>query len=684
MSKKERIINRELSWLAFNERVLQEAMDTNVPLIERFRFLGIYSNNQDEFFKVRVATIKRMIDVAETLDGKKGKKPRKILNEIQKKVIQLRDKFEQTYASLIKVLAEHNIHIINEKKLNNEQAEYVRTFFQEEVLSVITPVMLHNVKKFPQLRDKSIYLAIHMTSSDTSVDPEFALIEIPADEIGRFVVLPPADKQRFIILLDDVIRFCLNDIFDILHYDKFEAFTIKLTRDAELDIDNDLTKSFLEKIDSSVTDRKKGQPVRFVYDSDMPKDFLDYFISTLKLGDEDNLIPGGRYHNFKDYMRFPNMGLKSLEYKPTPAVSHPDIKPHKSILQVLDKKDLLLHVPFQKFDHYINLLREAAIDPNVVSISITLYRVASNSRVINALVSAAMNGKKVTVVIELQARFDEKSNIFWARTLEEAGARVLFGLPGLKVHSKLSLITRRENNKLVRYATVGTGNFHEGTANVYGDISLLTADPRITGEVNKVFNFFDTTYKTFKYKHLLVSPLYMRNRLNAMIDTEIRNAKEGKDAYIILKTNSLVDQDMIRKLYQANDAGVRIKAIIRGMCSLIPGVPGQSENIEVISIVDKFLEHSRIFVFCNNNEEKYYISSADWMPRNLDHRIEVACPIYDPALQMEIRDILEIQIRDNVKARIIDESQDNRYRQSDEKRKVQSQMELYKYYQQKT
>lgn len=684
MGKKDHIINRELSWLAFNERVLQEAMDPNVPLIERFRFLGIYSNNQDEFFKVRVATIKRMIDVAEKVSNKSGKKPRKILSDIQKKVIQLRDKFEQTYASLIKELALHNIQILDEKKLNAEQAEYVRTYFQEEVLSVITPVMLHNVKKFPQLRDKSIYLAIRMTSSDSSVEQEYALIEIPADEIGRFVVLPPADKQGYIILLDDVIRFCLNDIFDIFRYNRFEAFTIKLTRDAELDIDNDLSKSFLEKIDSSVRERKKGQPVRFVYDGEMPEDFLDYFRSTLKLDNEDNIIPGGRYHNFKDYMKFPNMGLKNLEYKPTPAISHPDIKPHKSILQVLQKKDILLHVPFQKFDHYINLLREAAIDPNVVSISISLYRVASNSRVINALISAAMNGKKVTVIIELQARFDEKSNIFWARSLEEAGARVLFGLPGLKIHAKLSLITRREDKKLVRYASVGTGNFHEGTAQVYSDLSLLTSDPRITSEVNKVFNFFDTTYKTFKYKHLLVSPLYMRNRLMAMIENEIRNAREGKDACITLKINSLVDEDLIWKLYQANNAGVRIKAIIRGMCSLIPGVPGQSENIEVISIVDKFLEHSRIFVFCNNNEEKYYISSADLMPRNLDHRIEVACPIYDPALQMEIRDILEIQMKDNVKARIIDESQENRYRKSETGRQVQSQMELYKYYQQKT
>jgi polyphosphate kinase len=372
-----------------------------------------------------------------------------------------------------------------------------------------------------------------------------------------------------------------------------------------------------------------------------------------------------------------------MEYIRTPPMPHPLIQPHKSIIEILKERDVLLHFPYQKFDHYINLLREAAIDPDVKTVSITLYRVAQNSRVINALISAAMNGKKVTVVIELQARFDEKSNIHWARLLEEAGARVLFGLPGLKVHSKLSLITRKEGKRIARYATVGTGNFHEGTAALYGDLTLMTSDTRITEEVEKVFNFFDATYKTFKYKHLLVSPLYMRNRFYNLIDNEIKNARAGKKAYILLKINSLVDRDVIKKLYQANAAGVEIRAIIRGICSLTPGVPGLSENIEVISIVDKYLEHARIFVFCNDGDEKYFISSADLMTRNLDHRVEVACPVYDPEIQQEIRDILEIQLRDNVKARMINETQDNRYRVPGGSRKVQSQMELYKYYQKK-
>jgi polyphosphate kinase len=683
MAIKKKFINREISWLAFNERVLQEAIDPNVPLIERLRFLGIFSNNQDEFFKVRVATIKRMIDVEESTGTKDKEKPKKILNEIQKKVLLLSKKFEETYQQLINELAKHHIYIISEDELNEVQSEHVRTYFQDKVLSVITPVMLHNIKKFPRLTDKSIYLAIKLASSENLIDPEYALIEIPSDEIGRFVELPADGRNQYIILLDDVIRFCLDDIFGIFQYDRFEAYTIKLTRDAELDIDNDLSKSFLEIIDASVADRMKGQPVRFVYDGSMPKDLFEFLKDNLKLDEGDNLIPGGRYHNFKDYMNFPNLGGKRMLYAPTPAISHPLIKPHESILEVLNSKDILLHFPFQRFDHYINLLREASIDPEVRSVKITLYRVAVNSRVINALIAAAMNEKKVTVIIELQARFDEKSNIYWARKLEEAGARVLFGLPGLKVHAKLTLITRREGRKLVRYATVGTGNPHEGTAAVYGDLVLMTKDTRITEEVEKVFTFFDATYRTFKYKHLLVSPLYMRNRIYMLIDNEIRNAKEGKNAYIIIKSNSLVDKDLIKKLYQANAAGVKIKAIIRGICSLIPGVPGLSENIEVLSIVDKFLEHARIYVFCNDDQERYYLSSADWMTRNLDHRIEVACPVYDREIQDEIRDILEIQLKDNVKARIINEEQDNQYREPQTVRRVQSQMELYKYYQKK-
>ncbi|KPK80949.1 MAG: polyphosphate kinase, partial [Bacteroides sp. SM23_62_1] len=433
-------------------------------------------------------------------------------------------------------------------------------------------------------------------------------------------------------------------------------------------------------ISESVSSRKKGQPVRFVYDSSMSPDLFQYLLRHLELDSEDNLIAAGRYHNFKDYIKFPNLGGKRLIYKPTPSCTHTLIKPQSSILEVIAQKDILLHVPYQKFDIYINLLREASIDPKVISMKITLYRVAYNSRVINTLINAALNGKKVTVVIELQARFDEKSNIYWSRKLEEAGANVIFGMRGLKVHSKLMLITRKENRAIKKYGSVGTGNYHEETASVYADMHLITADKRITEEIDKVFKFFETTYKTYTYKHLLVSPLYMRKRIYGLIDNEIKNAKAGKTAYIILKTNSLVDTEVIKKLYQASAAGVKIKGIIRGMCSLIPGVPGLSENIQIVSIVDKFLEHARVFVFCNNRKELYFISSADWMPRNLDHRIEVATPVYDPDIQKEIKTMLNIQLKDNVKARIINATHDNPYKTSKNSRPVRSQMELYQYY----
>ncbi len=621
-----------------------------------------------------------MIDVEKSAGIRNKEKPRRILNEIQEKVVRLNEKFEKTYSVLIKELAKHNIFIINEKQLNPEQARYVRDYFQEHVQPVITPIMLQNVRQFPHLKDKSIYLAIQLSRKNLSPEKQLAIIEIPADEINRFIVLPPINKKKYIILLDDVIRFCLDDIFMTFKFDKYEAYTIKLTRDAELDIDNDLSKSFLEKIAESVSDRIKGQPVRFVYDSSMSEEMLKYLIKSLQLNEDDNLIAAGRYHNFKDYMKFPNLGGKKMIYKPTPPLTHPLIKYKTNKLDLIAKKDILLHVPYQKFDHYINLLREASIDPGVLSLKITLYRVAYNSRVINALINAALNGKRVTVVIELQARFDEKTNIYWSRKLEESGAQVIFGMRGLKVHSKLLLIERQEQKKIVKYASIGTGNYNEGTAMVYADLHLLTADKWITEEVDKVFKFFETTYRTYTFRHLLVSPLYMRKRLNKMIDNEIKNAQSGKDAYIILKINSLVDNEMIEKLYDASKAGVKIKAIIRGMCSLIPGVPGLSDNIKVISIVDKFLEHSRVFVFCNNHKELYYISSADWMPRNLDNRIEIAAPIYDPDIQKEIKTMLNIQLKDNVKARIIDASGNNPYRSAHDTRKIRSQMELYKYY----
>ena len=681
--KSKKLTNREISWLSFNDRVLQEAADKNVPIVERLRFLGIFSNNLDEFFKVRVATIKRMIDVEEKTGKFSKENSKEILNQIQQIVIRLQKKFELVYKDIKEELEKERISIINEKQLSKRKAEFVDQYFQEKVLPVLTPIMLHNVKSFPRLKDKSIYLAVKMTSKDPNVDMEYAIIEIPTDRLGRFLVFP-IRSRKYIILLDDVIRFDLRSLFSQFHFDHFEAYTIKITRDAELDIDNDLSKSFLEKIDESVSDRRKGQPVRFVYDEKIPSDLLNYLIRRLELDEEDNLIPGGRYHNFKDFMNFPNLGKNHLQYPNNSPVNHPRIKNNKSVFEIIAEKDLMLHFPYQTFNHYINWLREASMDPKVTNIRTTLYRVANNSAVINALINAALNGKQVTVNIELQARFDEKSNIYWSKQLEEAGVRVTFGVQNLKVHSKLTLITRIENGKMVSYGAVGTGNFHEGTANVYSDLLILTKDQRITADIWKVFDFFENSYKNYTYQHLIVSPNYQRKKLSTLIDHEILNAEEGKDAYIILKVNSLVDSEMVRKLYQANNAGVKIKLIVRGICSLIPGIPGQSENIEAISIVDKFLEHSRIFVFANGGEELYYISSADWMTRNIDHRIEVSAPVYDKDIQKELMDIINIQLRDNVKARIIDEQQSNRYKNSNSEKPIRSQIELTNYYKAKS
>ncbi len=680
MTKKLKTINREISWLSFNERVLQEAMDPRVPIIERLRFLGIYSNNQDEFFKVRVATIKRMIDYGYDPKILEGEKPEKILAKIQDKVIEQQKLFTATYEKILRELEKENIYILNEKQLNQDQAVYVDAYFDSVILPFLSPILLSNVDQFPYMKDKSIYFAIKLSNThDPSVGVEYALMEIPSPLINRFIRLPSNDDKIYIILIDDVIRYCLKDIFSLFNFNHFEAYTIKLTRDAELDIDNDLSKSLLEKISKGVSSRSHGQPVRFVYDREIPGDLLTYIIKKLNFDPSDTIIPGSRYHNFKDFINFPNFGKPHLEYNPTPPCQHPEIDKHSSILKLIEQKDIILHYPYQKFDHFVDFLREASMDPKVKSISITIYRVAKNSKVMNALINAARNGKKVTVVIELQARFDEESNIYWSKKLEEVGANVLFGIKGLKVHAKLVLIKREVDKIEQNFAVISTGNFHEGNAAVYTDIALFTCDKRITSEVEKVFQFFDNPYFIYTYRHLLVSPLYMRKRLLQLIDNEIKNALAGKDAYIILKINNLVDPIMVNKLYQANKAGVKIRLLVRGICCITPGVPGLSENIEATSIVDKFLEHSRVFIFCNNNNELFYISSADWMTRNLDHRVEVACPIYDEQIKKEIRKTIEVQLLDNVKARIINETQDNQYVKNDAP-EVQSQMVLYNYY----
>lgn len=597
MNNKKKIINREISWLSFNHRVLQEAADQSVPLVERMRFLGIFSNNLDEFFKVRVASVRRMRDLR--LKAKKliGGNPKKILNEIQKISLNLQNQFQEVYSNILRELEQKEVYLINEKQLNENQNLFVKQYFNEVIMPAITPIMLNNVVIFPHLRDKSIYLAIKMTSKDPKVKREYALIEVPTKTISRFLVLPPVGNKKYFIILDDVIRARLQDIFSIFKFDSFEAYTIKITRDAELDLDNDLSKSFLEIIAQSVKDRKKGQPVRFVYDRTMTTDLLNYLTTKLEIETTDALIPGNRYHNFKDFINFPNIRGGAYEYKPITPLLHPNLKPNKSILNEIQREDFMLHYPYHSFNQYINLLREAAIDPQVISIKITIYRIAKASKVITALINAARNGKKVTAIFELRARFDEELNIYWAQKLQEAGANILFGVKGLKVHSKLTLITRREHRKLIRFACVGTGNVHEGNAAVYVDSTLFTADPRITTEVNKVFDFLENPFRPHTYKHLIVSPVHARRKISNLIENEIRNANLGKKASFIMKLNNLVDREMIIKLYKASKAGVNIQLIIRGVCSLIPEVPDMSEHIKVCSIVGRFLEHNRFLVF---------------------------------------------------------------------------------------
>ncbi len=673
--KKVVLINRELSWLAFNDRVLQEAEDNTVPLIERIKFLGIYSNNRDEFFRVRVATLKRIVKHRKKSELM-GENPQRILDKIQKVVIEQQNKFEHIYQVILKELDKNNISIINEKQLHSKQKQFVTAFFREKVMLTLFPIMLNKVAPFPYLKDHSGYLIIKLGFKTEKKKSKYALLEIP-DSLSRFVVLPKEKDKNYIMLLDDVIRFNLDYIFSNFEYDFIEAFNIKLTRDAEIDLDNDLSKSFLEKISKGLKQRKKGLPVRLVYDHAIAPDLLNFIMKKMKFNKHDNPIPGGRYHNFKDFISFPNVGNPELSYKKVVPLKHPDLKDQPTLFKIIKKKDVLLTYPYQSFDHLIDLLREASIDPDVKSIKITLYRVAKNSNIVKALINALKNGKEVTAVVELQARFDEEANIYWSNKLQEEGAKVIYGVPGLKVHSKLFIIYRKENGSITKYAHIGTGNFNGDTAKIYTDHSLLTADKRLTDEVERVFTFYSDNLKTGSYSHLLVSPFFMRKELIKLINTEIKNASKNKNAFIFLKLNNLVDTQMIRKLYEASNKGVKIKMVIRGTCSLVPGVKGLSENIEAISVVDKFLEHSRVFIFCNDGKEKYFLSSADWMTRNLDHRSEVAVPIYDAGIQLHLKEIMDTLWNDNTKARILNIKQNNEYRVAKKEIRIRAQEKIY-------
>ncbi|MCB7480448.1 polyphosphate kinase 1 [Christiangramia sediminis] len=688
-----RYVNRELSWLSFNARVLQEAADETVPLIERLRFLGIFSNNLDEFFKVRYATVKR-IDLA----GKAGKsvlggiKASKLLEAITKIVIDQQSESLKILEDIQSKLKNHGINIINEDQVTRNQKEFIKNFFLSKVSPALVTIILNDLPEMPSLKDSAAYLAVKMVMTDETEpaqgiskilnkpvkEKRYVLIEIPRN-IERFVVLPEENGQQYIILLDDLIRYNLNTIFNIFNYESLSAHMIKITRDAELDLDSDLSKSFIDKISDSVKDRIKGDPVRFVYDKNIESDTLAYLMNKMGIDSTDSIIPGGRYHNRRDYMDFPSLGKQELHYEVREPLPIPGLILQTSVLKGIAEKDYLLYTPYQSFAYVVKFLREAALDPKVRSIKITIYRLAKISHIASSLINAVKNGKKVTVQIELRARFDEVANIRYAEQMQEEGVKLIFGVPGLKVHCKTCVIEREEEGKLKRYGFISTGNFNENTSRVYTDYTLFTADPSILKEVNMVFDFFETNYKVNKYKHLIVSPHYTRNAIYNLIQTEIDNARNGKPSGIRLKLNSLTDNGVIDKLYSASKAGVKIKLLIRGICCLVPGIKDLSENIEAISIIDKFLEHPRVFIFENNNDPRVYISSADFMTRNLDQRVEISCPIYDEDIKKELIETFEISWSDNVKARNHCRGMENPYREV-KGPKVRSQFALYDYY----
>ncbi|MCU8163468.1 polyphosphate kinase 1 [Vibrio vulnificus] len=678
MSADKFYIEKELSWLSFNERVLQEAADKTVPLIERIRFLGIFSNNLDEFYKVRFSDVKRRILINREQGGNDISKH--LLSKMQSKALKLNERFDELYNELIRDMARRHIFLVNESQLDEAQQKWIVKYFQKEVLPHITPLMLTDeIDVLQFLKDEYAYIAVELKKQEQS---KYALLEIPTDHLPRFIMVPEqkGKRKKTIILLDNIIRFCLNDIFGgFFDYEELNGYAMKMTRDAEYDLRHEVEYSLLEQMSEGLSQRLTALPVRFVYEREMPEEMLKYLCYKLKISHYDSLIPGGRYHNFKDFIAFPNVGRDYLENKPLPPLTCADFEGYANAFDAIRNQDILLHYPYHSFEHITELVRQASFDPKVVSIKINVYRVAKNSRLMNSLIDAVHNGKRVTVVVELQARFDEEANIEWSKRLTDAGVHVIFGVPGTKIHAKLLLITRREEEGFMRYAHIGTGNFHERTARVYTDFSLLTADPELAAEVRGVFSYIMNPFQPVRFRHLVVSPRNSRSQLYRLVDNEIANAQAGKKAAITLKVNNLVDKGLISRLYEASSAGVKIRMIIRGMCSLVPGLEGLSDNIEIISIIDRFLEHPRVLVVHNDGEPLVYISSADWMERNIDNRIEVMSPVRDPRIKQRIIDILNIQFTDTVKARRIDKEMSNNYVERGNRKKIRSQIAIYDY-----
>ena len=689
-SMRRKTIPRDISWLSFNGRVLQEAADPTVPLRERIRFLGIFSNNMDEFYRVRVATLRRMSEYS----GSKSKlnmhleaSPERILNDIQSIVLEQGDEFDAIWSGIRKEMENEKIYLVSETELDSRQQQFIQNYFEEEVRTNTIPLMIESIPTFPYLRDKSLYLGVVLSRRDNSMRRKYAIVEIPSRVLGRFVILPsPAPEEHHIMLLEDIIRFNLRNIFAYFGYDSYESWVFKVTRDAEIDLDNDVSTTLIQKIEKGLKNRRKGKPVRFVYDEEMDKSLLEYLLKRLNLSRKSsNLIPGGRIHNFRHFMDFPDV-FHRHGHRKKPFI-HPLLQGSPRVTDVVLEKDVMLHFPYHSFNPLIDMLREAAIDPNVTTIKITGYRLASNSKIINALVNAVRNGKHVTVMLELRARFDEEANLEWKDRLEDEGVKVLIGIPNVKVHAKVCLIKKRINNFTIHYGFVSTGNLNEKTARAYGDHCLLTSDRHIMADVNRIFNYLENWKEgnapLKACKTLIPCPTSLRRELARMIDRETRAAREKKPASIILKMNSLSDESLIDKLYEAARAGVRIQLIIRGIFCML------SENskfvipVKAVSIVDEYLEHARVFIFHDGGKEKTYLSSADWMVRNLDHRVEVTCPVLDEGICRELKEILDIQLADNVKARWLDNELSNRYKRDHPADRVRSQIEIYNYLYQK-
>ena len=675
---RKKLIPRDISWLSFNARVLQEANDPSVPLKERIRFLGIVSNNLDEFFRVRVATLRRM-----TMIGKKNmhleENPQNILADIQRIVLQQQNEFARIWNGILAELKDNKIYLVTEQQLNKEQQAFVKKYFEEEIRANVIPLLIESIPQFPYLREKSIYLGVVMSKKETPYDQKYAIIEVHADAWGRFVQLPVRPGEHSIILMEDVIRHNLPEIFSYFGYNTFSSYLFKITKDAEIDIDNDISTSLIQKIEKGVKNRRRGKPVRFVYDKEMDAGLLEYLIRKLELTGRDTIIPGGRIQNHRHFMNFPDVFEHKVARR-TP-ITHPSLRNLQRVTDAILEQDVMLHFPYHSFYSIIDLLREAAIDPQVTSLKITAYRLATSSKVVNALINAARNGKQVTVLLELRARFDEEANLAWKIRMEDEGIKVHIGLHNMKVHAKLCIIKKRLANRTLQYGFVSTGNLNEQTARVYGDHCLLTSNRNVMADINRVFRVFENNRGGLAplklCKTLLVSPVSMRKTLVSHINKEIKLAKAGKRAAIILKLNSISDAELVHRLYEAARAGVEVKLIVRSIFCAIPHKK-PVKNLSAISIVDEILEHARVMIFLDGGKEKIYISSADWMVRNLDHRVEAAVPVFDEGIKEELKEIINIQLHDNVKARMWDDGFENEY-VSAKGKKIRSQIETYNY-----